>query len=356
MGGADMSRRRMLTVGLMVVIAAVPRPVAAVVTGDQAERIALDAVERAAGLRGRITDREAGDSTWRLTVDGRWWVSVKASTGQVRLIGDRSFSESSRLRRKLDTPPTGGEIEKAGRELMAKVFPDLDMAEFTLERAEARAWSGCAEARWRQVISENGFPGAGWCQVIFGWPDHAIETIAADDQSILDEWRKPPTVTAEEAEEIARPKLGDLTGRWVETRKHFCGSPDAKRRGPVWDVMVLFGPENDHYKSCMDRSVYVDPWSGEITYTPQWDSAAPAGSTAVATDPSAMPSSAEVPARPWLPWAGGAAWRWCSRSARRWSAFGEGERDATAAPNGLRGVTEPPDRVDQPPIRQAQDC
>jgi len=120
--------------------------------------------------------------------------------------------------------------------------------------------------------------------------------------------------------------------------------------------MVLFGPENDHYKSCMDRSVYVDPWSGEITYTPQWDSAAPAGSTAVATDPSAMPSSAEVPARPWLPWAGGAAWRWCSRSARRWSAFGEGERDATAAPNGLRGVTEPPDRVDQPPIRQAQDC
>ena len=135
-----MSRRRMLTVGLMVGIAAVPRPVAAVVTGDQAERIALDAVERAAGLRGRITDREAGDSTWRLTVDGRWWVSVKASTGQVRLIGDRSFSESSRLRRKLDTPPTGGEIEKAGRELMAKVFPDLDMAEFTLERAEAGGW------------------------------------------------------------------------------------------------------------------------------------------------------------------------------------------------------------------------
>lgn len=302
-----MSRSSRLTLAVVLGATVLASPAPAAVSEDQAEQIALDIVKRATGVDGRITRRETKPPSCFLTVDGRWHLYVRLTTGRVGSLSDLGFSESPHARQKLEAPPAAGEIEKAGRELMAKVFPDLDWTEFVVESAKPRAWSGCVEARWRQVIPENGFPGPGWCEVVFGWPDRAIETMGVDDSPALDEWRKPPTVTAEEAERIALPKLGDLTGRWVETRKHFCGFPDAKRQGPVWDVTVLFGPEDDHHRSCPDRSVYVDPWSGEITYTSQWDSAPPAGSTAAETRPSAMASSAERSAQGrWLLAAGAA--------------------------------------------------
>ncbi|HQK94945.1 MAG TPA: hypothetical protein PLD23_15655 [Armatimonadota bacterium] len=96
-------------------------------------------------------------------------------------------------------------------------------------------------------------------------------------------------MTAEPAEEIVRPKLGDLKGGWIETTRDFCAEAEATRRGPAWNVMVKLGPKDRPLHCVPDRSAFVDPWPGEIICTAQCEGAspvpAPGGNTAAMPAP-----------------------------------------------------------------------
>ena len=73
--------------------------------------------------------------------------------------------------------------------------------------------------------------------------------------------------------------------------------------------MVRFGPRDKPEECTSDRSVFVDPWTGDIVHTTTWKGAgggAPeAASRATAPRPMGAASSEGTASRPWLPWAGG---------------------------------------------------
>ena len=264
---------------------------------EQAARAAIEAVRRAGGAAVRVTASDRSERGYWVTVDDRWRVGLASPSGAAVLVVDCGFSKSPHAAHKLASQPTPDEIEQAGREVVARVFPDFDMSEFRRSVAEIRPRSARAEVCWRQVIRENGFLGGGRCSTVFCWPDRAVESIEATGPAIPDSWRRPTTVTAEEAKSVALPQLRVREGEWVETVKDFCGWEQAARKSPSWNVTVKSGPE-DRPLECMSlRSVFVDPWTGEIIHTAQWEGAGPAGAEAL---PSAIGGQLR-PGRPGSP-------------------------------------------------------
>ena len=290
---------------------------AAAVTEAEAEEAAVEAVRRAGGTAQHVTKRAIGSRTWAFTLDGRWWVGIAPETGAIGLIADHGFEGSEHGHHVLEQPPDRAAIEAVALELLRKVFPDLDMAEFVLESAKPQGEHARVEARWRRLIAECGFPGPGYCFVDFCWPDRAVCEVGAEDQPIPDEWRRPATVAAERAEEIGKAALGDLQGGWLETTKDLCVWDEPNPPRPAWNVLLRSGPR-DKPEECMSiRSVFVDPWTGEIIHTTTWKGAGAgpaepqAKPSGTATMPTAQPptdaDSKRLASRPWLPWAGGGA-------------------------------------------------
>jgi len=141
--------------------------------------------------------------------------------------------------------------------------------------------------------------------------------MGAECPQIPDEWRRPATVAAERAEEIGKAALGDLQGGWLETTKDLCVWDEPNPPRPAWNVLLRSGPR-DKPEECMSiRSVFVDPWTGEIIHTTTWKGAGAgpaepqAKPSGTATMPTAQPptdaDSKRLASRPWLPWAGGGA-------------------------------------------------
>jgi len=244
------------------------------VTEDEAAQIALQTVKRAAGSAARITERDLGQRSWTFTVDDRWWVGVVPATGSVPIMADLDLRESEDPEGALDAPLSSTEIEAAALELLRKVFPGFDMAEFVLKSAKPVGQRARVSAYWRRIIPGCGFPGPGQCHVEFRWSDRAIAEIGAECPPIPDEWRRPATVTAERAEAIGKAALGDLQGGWLETTKDLCVWDEPNPPRPAWNVLLRSGPR-DKPEECMSiRSVFVDPWTGEIVHTTTWKSAA----------------------------------------------------------------------------------
>jgi len=278
---------------------------------EQAIQVAREAAQRAGGPALEVTERDLDLRGWAFTFDERWWVGIAPETGAIPMMRDRTFRASEHARHTLDAPPSSAQIEAAARELLDKVFPDFDMAEMVLVSAKPRREQARVEALWRRTIPGSGFPGPGQCHVDFCWPDRAIYEIGAECPPIPDEWRRPATVTAQRAEEIGEKALGGLKGGWLETTKDYCvvdPGDEAKSR-PAWNVMVRFGPRDNPEECTCDRSVFVDPWTGDIVHTTTWKGAgggAPeAASRATTPRPMGAASSEGTASRPWLPWAGG---------------------------------------------------
>jgi len=306
-----MSSRNVSTAPLWGICALIAAAAQGSVTDDEAARAALSAVTRLAGeARGAVLERQGARGP-TFSVDSRWRVSVVTSTGDLPRLRDRTFRTSEHAGHTLDAPPSSAQIEAAARELLDKVFPDFDMAEMVLVSAKPRREQARVEALWRRTIPGSGFPGPGQCHVDFCWPDRAIYEIGAECPPIPDEWRRPATVTAQRAEEIGEKALGGLKGGWLETTKDYCvvdPGDEAKSR-PAWNVMVRFGPRDNPEECTCDRSVFVDPWTGDIVHTTTWKGAgggAPeAASRATTPRPMGAASSEGTASRPWLPWAGG---------------------------------------------------
>jgi len=310
MGGAGMSRHGLVVAGILLAMGWAGQLAVANVSEEQAAKIAIAAARRAGAETCKVTAYDRSERSHRFTIDQRWWVTIGRTAGQPTMIVDRGFLKSPHAEHRLGARPTSAQIEAAGRELVAKVIPDLNMAEMELAFTMVQPKSAYVEACWHQVIAENGFEGPAKCGVKFCWPDRALESVRSEDPSTPREWRRPATVTAEQAEEIARPTLGDLNGGWIETTKDFCAEPQATRRGPAWNVLVRVGPRDRPQDCAYDRSVFVDPWSGEVMGTAEWLGAA-ALRQPVREPTQPGPPGSRVPAgaasRPWLPWAGGAA-------------------------------------------------
>jgi len=285
--------------------------VSGALTEDQAIEVAREAAQRAGGPALEVTERNLDPRGWAFTFDGRWWVGVVPETGAIRRMCDESFGESEHARHTLDVPPTSAEIEATALELLDKVFPGFDMTEFELASAKPVHEQARVEARWRRVIPECSFPGPGLCFVDFCRPDRAIFLTGAECPPIPDEWRRPATVTAQRAEEIGEKALGGLKGGWLETTKDYCvvdPGDEAKSR-PAWNVTLLLGPPNKPEECEADRSVFVDPWSGDVVTIKECMGDRPAGGSGpVRPTGSAVrrgPGQSVLAFHPWLPWAGG---------------------------------------------------
>jgi len=305
-----MSRYGLVVAGILLAVGWAGQLAGADVSEEQAAKIAIAAARRAGAEPGKVTAHSVSEPGHRFTIDKRWWVAIGQAAGGPTIVRDKGFLKSAHATHRLDARPTSAQIDASGRELVAKVLPDLNMAEMELTSTMVHPRSACVEAHWRQVIAQNGFRGPGICSVTFCWPDRALESVHAVAPPVPEEWRRPATVTAEQAEEMARPTLGDLKGGWIETTKGFCAEPQATRRGPAWNVLVRVGPRGRPQDCAYDRSVFVDPWSGEVMGTAEWLGAARLRQP-VREPTQPGPPGSRVPAgvgpRPWLAWAGGAA-------------------------------------------------
>ena len=281
---------------------------------EQAIQAARKAAERAGGPARVVTERDLDPRGWAFTFDKRWWVGIVPETGAIRRMRDQDFERSEHSRHTLEASPSAAEIEAAALELLHKVFPGFDMAEFALESAKPRHEQARVEARWRRVIPECGFPGPGLCFVDFCWPDRAISGMGAECPPIPDEWRRPASIAAEQAEATARDALGDLRGGWLRTTKDYCvvdPRDDAKSR-PAWNVTLLLGSRDKPEECEADRSVFVDPWSGDVVTIKECMGDRPVGTSGpVVASRGASRAGARtvgaVAAHSWPPWAGGGA-------------------------------------------------
>jgi len=258
----------------------VVRVARAEVTEDQAERIALDATRRASGEAHEVTDRDLSRRSWRFIVDSRWRVFIRPATGQVVTVYDHGFEKSPHQGHRFAERPAAAEIERVGRELLRKVYPDLDMSEMRLEYARPRIEAARVEARWRQLIPESGFPGPGLCYVDFCWVDRAIQAVGAETPPVPNQWRQTPAVPKEQAVEIAQASLGDLRGGWLEATRDLCVWDDANPPRPAWNVALRPGTRGDTASRHPERSVFVDPWTGEAFFTALWMSGGARAATA----------------------------------------------------------------------------
>jgi len=279
---------------------------------EQAIQVAREAAQRAGGPALEVTERDLDLRGWAFTFDERWWVGIAPETGAIPMMRDRTFRASEHARHTLDAPPSSAQIEAAARELLDKVFPDFDMAEFVLESAKPRREQARVEARWRRVIPECGFPGPGLCFVDFCWPDRAVSGIGAECPPIPDEWRRPATVTAQQAEATAREALGDHRGGWLQAAEDYCvvDPRDEAKSRPAWNVTVRLGPRDKPEECEADRSAFVDPWTGGVIIVKECMGDRPVGASAsVGRTGGAATRSVGVEAgsRPWLPIAAGAA-------------------------------------------------
>jgi len=253
---------------------------AAPLSDEEAAQVAIEAVVRAGGAGQGVVSQRQGARGPTFLVDERWSVAIVRDTGQVRRLSDHGFEGTPHVEHVLpDPPPTSAEIEQAARELIEKVFPGFDMSEFVLHSAGPRREQARVEAIWRRVIPENGFPGPGGCNADFCWPDRAIYRIGAYYIPVPDEWRRPPAVSTEEAEELTRGELGDLRGGWLRTEKGFYMSDhaDPSTYRPAWEVQVWLGPRERPDECVPDRGVFVDPWTGEVRQVVEYGAAAPPG-------------------------------------------------------------------------------
>ncbi|HOS95538.1 MAG TPA: hypothetical protein PLQ54_19655, partial [Armatimonadota bacterium] len=283
-------------------------------TDDEAKEVAMRVVERVAGTAEQAAVRYRGRRGPTVVVDERWWVWVDSAMARAAKLSDQGYRLSAHAKHKLVAPPAHAEIEAAALELLHRVFPGFDMAEFVVESAKPQGEQARVEARWRRVIPECGFPGPGLCFVDFCWPDRAISGMGAECPPIPDEWRRPASIAAEQAEATARDALGDLRGGWLRTTKDYCvvdPRDDAKSR-PAWNVTLLLGSRDKPEECEADRSVFVDPWSGDVVTIKECMGDRPVGTSGpVVASRGASRAGARtvgaVAAHSWPPWAGGGA-------------------------------------------------
>jgi len=274
--------------------------------GREAPSSVLAAVRRAGGVGARIT--KARELPWaiRYTVDDRWEVYASRSGAQVQSVADRGFDKSEHADHTLGRTPPEADVLRVGRELIQQVFPGFDMTEMTLASVRPRAGTGRVVAAWGRVIPQNGFRAEGSCMAEYCSRDRAIFEVAARCPPIPDKWRRPETVTADEAKETAHRELGDLGGGWLEVAKHLCVLDRTDIR-PAWRVYLKREQPAAGGRVYVQRGVWVDPWTGQVLRTATFDSAA--GAPSQATRSPIGPDATEVPAgaasRPWLAWAGG---------------------------------------------------
>lgn len=280
------------------------RPALAGPTEERADGLALGAVRRAGGAAEKVTSRDMDPRAWELIVDSRWWVWIRPETGQAVTVYDHGFEKSPHQQHRLTRQPGSADIEQAGRELLHRVYPDLDMTEMQLEYAKPRVEAARVEARWRQMLLESGFPGPGHCLVDFCWPDKAIFRIRAETPPVPHQWRQTPAVTKEQAVEIAQASFGDLRGGWLEATRDLCVWDDANPPRPAWNVALRVGTRGDTASRYPERSVFVDPWTGEAFFTALWMGGRGRPGTVPRSD---QPGCSATRSHSWLPWAGGGA-------------------------------------------------
>ncbi|HOS94686.1 MAG TPA: hypothetical protein PLQ54_15305 [Armatimonadota bacterium] len=78
---------------------------------------------------GAVTSRERDGRGYTLNIDGGWWVAVNRMDGEPAIGSDRGFPRSVHAEHRIETQPTSEQIDAPGRDLVAKVLPDFDIAE-----------------------------------------------------------------------------------------------------------------------------------------------------------------------------------------------------------------------------------
>jgi len=243
------------------------RGVDARVSDAEAERRALIAVSALTGQATEASPVRVSGAGKTFRIDGRWTVTIEWISGGVFHMSDREAEAGPANRVPLPDGLEDAEIIAEARQLVLKVHPRFDEFEHSLLSVRRLPRYSWVDVAWQQVIPENGFPTGAVSSVSFGWQDRRVRTLAAFDLPIGDNWRRQPSVTAEEAcaladgaVELPKGCVADYQGRkWCAV-----GEPDFAANRPVWKVVAFErGTQGPGYGGTYGV-VYVDPWTGEL--------------------------------------------------------------------------------------------
>ena len=170
----------------------------------------------------------------------------------------------------LPPPPAERDVVAAAVRLIAGLFgtqPDAARA-----RVVATPMGTWARVRWEQRVPETGFPTGGGTEVLFNLRSGRVAELQHWLGPIPDEWRRPPSITEEEARAAYRERVelpaDAVTDLYVTREAHNRGlRVPFQEIQPVWAVTAVRrtdgpGPHGPGFEPTL-TTLYLDPWTGD---------------------------------------------------------------------------------------------